>query len=174
MDHEFIRIAKVLSAHSLKGALKIFVITDIPERFERGSAVFAIKGSVVQEYIVESFSFLKGNHAIVSFEGLTDRTSAEKLKGFTLAISKEHAERTRDILSEDEFYYSDLIGASAYRDGVCFGKVVDIIEGAGDILVIENSSAKQFLLPFVDSMVDVSRLKEGRIDISPVDGLFEE
>ena len=174
MDREFIRIAKVLSAHSLKGALKIFVITDIPERFERGSVVFAVKGSNIQEYVVDSFSFLKGDNAIVSFEGLNDRTSAEKLKGFTLAISKEHAEQTRGSLSEDEFYYSDLIGASAYRNGEYFGKVADIIEGAGDILVIENSSGKQFLLPFVDSMADVSRLKEGRIDISPVDGLFEE
>lgn len=167
-------MAEVVGAHSLKGALKIKVISDILERFSKGSVLYAVKSKSSLEYTVKSFTPLKDRSGLLSLEGLDDRTSAEKLKGFSLCITRDQAEETRGGLSDDEFYYFDIIGSSAYLNGELFGKVTGIMEGAGDILVIENVAGRKFLLPFVDSMTDVSRLNEGRIDIFPIEGLFDE
>ncbi|MFA5520073.1 MAG: PRC-barrel domain-containing protein, partial [Spirochaetota bacterium] len=60
------------------------------------------------------------------------------------------------------------------HNNVLFGKVKDLFEaGAGEILVIENEAKKEVLVPFVESMVNTDRIKDGIIEISPVEGLLD-
>jgi 16S rRNA processing protein RimM len=174
-DTIYLRIGKITGTHGLKGSVRVAVTTDVDSRFTPGNRVFVDKDGIRREMIVESFSIHKGRLALVTFEGVASIEAAELFAGSEIYISKEVAESSRGDLSDDEFFYFDIIGASAYNNGALFGSVEDIIEGgSGHILVLKDADGRECLLPFVDEMVDTSRVQEKRIDISPPEGLFDQ
>lgn len=174
-DTFYLRIGKITGTHGLKGSVRVAVTTDLDSRFTPGNGVFVDRDGLRREMIVESFSIHKGRLALVTFEGVASIEAAESLIGSEIFIPKEVAESSRGDLSADEFFYFDIIGVSAYRNGALFGSVEDIIEGgAGHILVIKDAEGRECLLPFVDEMVDTSLVQKGRIDIMPPDGLFDQ
>jgi 16S rRNA processing protein RimM len=173
-DEQFLRIGKIMGAHGLHGRLKILAITDIRERFEIGSHVYLkVRGEYNRNRVLD-FIEQKGRQCIIELEGISNRDSALTLKGVEVFIEKDEAEKTRHLLGEDTYYYYDIIGCSVYLGGELFGRVTDILEaGAGEILVIENTSGKEFLIPFVNSMVDTRELFNRKIYIYPIEGLIE-
>jgi len=172
-NDEYIRIGHISGPHGLKGSLKIAVITDVESRFSEGNRVFLKSNEVFSEYTIQYFERHKGRIAIAELSGIDDIASAEKIAGSDVYITLEDAEKSRSELSDDEFYYYDLIETAVYLNDELFGKVSDVIEGgAGHILKITGSDGSEYLLPFIDEMVDTSRVKERRIDITPVEGLF--
>ncbi len=170
---QFLRIAKVVGAHGLNGRLKLAVITDLIERFTPGSIVYLKIDSKYTPF--QSIEFIEtGRYSIIKLEDINDRDAAASLKGTEVYIAKNEAEKTRDHLEGDAFYYYDLIGCKAYCNGRIFGNVVDIMEiGENNILVLKNDKGKEFLIPFIHSMVDTFHIFDGRIDINPVEGLFD-
>jgi 16S rRNA processing protein RimM len=172
-DDNFIRVARVTGAHALNGRLKIALISDNLSRFDAENIVF-LKEKDYNPYRITGFAPLKGKTCLLQLEGIDDRNRAEALSGVEIFITRELAEETRDELEDDSFYYFDLMGCDVYLNGSLFAKVTDILEaGAGEVLVITDSRKRELMLPFVESMVDTSRIGEKRIDIHPVEGLFD-
>jgi 16S rRNA processing protein RimM len=171
----YLRIGVVSAPHGLSGLVKVGVISDIPERFSDGNIVLLEKNGGMKEYTVVSASLHKARTAIVHFEGIDSRDNSESITGCDIYITQEVADKSRELLSDSEFYFFDLIGADVYLDEAKFGTVHDILEcGSGHILEIADAEGTMFMVPFVDSMVDTSRIKSGRIDIHPVEGLLEK
>jgi 16S rRNA processing protein RimM len=171
--NQFLRIAKITGAHGLTGRLKLDVITDFIERFEPGNKLYIKIDNEFKPFLCIDF-IEKSKNSLIKFENIEDRDAALYLKGAEIYISKSEAEKTRDRLDNDSFYFYDLIDCSVFRDGAVFGKVVDIM-GSGEniILVLNDDKGKEYLIPFNQSMVDTKYIFNGRIDISPVEGLFE-
>jgi 16S rRNA processing protein RimM len=171
---EYLRIGKILGVHGLHGRLKVLIISDVEDRFAPGSGVYLeVKGSYVR-HVVEECAGHKGRVALVKLEGLSGRDEAEALKGREIYIDKSTASGTRDSLEDGSFYYYELLECAAYLEGKEFGRVVDIIEaGSGNILVIRDPAGKEYMVPFVETMVDTKALAQNRIDIFPVEGLFD-
>ena len=173
-DDDFLRVGRVTGAHGLNGRLKIAVMSDNPGRFETGNSIYINRGSMYDLYTIDGFQPVKQRSALLSLKEVSDRNQAEALSGAALFITKDDAERTRGELDDDSFYYYDIIGCDVYLDNNLFAKVTDIIQaGGGDILVIKDKNGKDLMIPFVESMTDTSHVGEGRIDISPVEGLFD-
>lgn len=173
-EKDYLRIARITGSHGLQGELKVYVITDIPERFAEGKVLYFGFEKASREYRVEGFRPMKGRILLLKLEGVNSRNDSDMLKGMDIFIKGSDAESGRNLLDNDSFFYYDLIGCRVYREGKEFGTVIDIMEaGAGDILVIEDLESKRAMVPFVESMVDTSRIKEKIIDINPVEGLFD-
>ena len=171
-DIDYFRIAKIKGAHGLDGKLKIYVISDITERFKKGNTIYLKTGKEYLKYTIEGFQPVKKKDALLKLEGICDRNSADSLDGAEIFISKDDAESIRSELGEDSFFYCDIIGCRVKHKSQIIGVVSDIMEGgAGDILVIECGN-KNIFIPFVDSMVDTSALKDNLIEINPVEGLI--
>lgn len=171
----FLRIGKVSVPHGLSGLVKVAVISDIPERFSEGNVVLLEKDGGMREYTIASSSLHKARIALVQFEGIESREGSDSITGCDIYITRETADKSRESLSDHEFYFFDLIGKEVYRDDVKFGTVNDIIEaGSGHILEIADNEGTMFMVPFIDEMVDTSRIINGRIDIHPVEGLLEK
>ncbi len=171
---ELTRIARIVGAHALNGKLKVYVISDIPDRFEKGSAVFLELKEGFKKYVISDFKDFKGSIALLGLEGVNNRTDADMLKNIDVYIDFETAEKGREFLDKDTFFYRDIIGVAVYHNNTFFGKVIDLFEaGAGEILVIENEAKREILIPFVESMVNTDRIKDGIIEISPVEGLLD-
>ncbi len=171
---EYLRIGKVLGAHGLDGRLKIYLITDIPARFSPGNMVYVLKEGGYEAMTVAGFALQKGRIALVSFEGVDTRNDAEPLKGMEIFIDGSSARTERNVLDENSFYYYELLGVEVYLHGSKFGQVSDVLEaGCGNVLVIARLDGSSCMVPFVDAMVDTARIGQNRIDIHPVDGLFD-
>lgn len=171
---EFRRIARIIGSHALDGKLKVYVISDIPDRFKKGNTVLLKLKDGLEKYVISDFRNFKGSLALLNLEGIASRTEADMLKNIDIFIDEETAEKGRDFLDEDSFFYKDIIGVSVYLNNVFFGKVKDLFEaGSGDILVIENEEKREVLIPFVGSMVNTDRIDDDIIEISPVEGLLD-
>ena len=102
---------------------------------------------------------------------VTERNEAEALKGATVQVSRADFPE----LSEDEYYWTDLIGLEAVNlQGEILGKVIDMMSnGPQSILRIvapadpdaPDAKAEERLVPFVDPFVKTVDLQQQRITL---------
>jgi len=173
-ENSYLRVAKIISPHSLDGKLKIHVISDIAERFEKGEMLYIRIKDTYKKFTISNFIPIKNRIALLKLEGIDDRNSAETFGKSEIFIDRATAESIRPNLDEDSFFYRDLIGCTVLHKEEFFGTVAGILEGGSvDILIIEDANKKQILIPFVESMVDTSNIEKKVIEISPVEGLID-
>jgi len=85
------------------------------------------------------------NGAVARFAEIPDRNAAEALRGTQLTVPRA----ALPPLGEGEYYHADLIGLPCLStEGEALGTVV-LIEnfGAGDVIEIERSDGKRFMVP---------------------------
>lgn len=99
-----------------------------------------------------------GEDVVAQLMGVADRNAAEALKGATVQVRRSHF----PPLSNDEFYWLDLIGLTVENlQGESLGTVADMMDnGAHPILRVVALSPsigadkpKEWLIPFVDQFV---------------------
>jgi 16S rRNA processing protein RimM len=96
-------------------------------------------------------SLRDGNNVIARFAEIADRTTAERMRGTELTVPRD----ALPPLAEGEYYHADLIGLPAVStDGEDLGRVVAVENfGAGDVLEIERSDGKRFMVPMTADAV---------------------
>jgi 16S rRNA processing protein RimM len=173
-EEDFLRIGKIIGTHSLKGRLKVYVISDNLNRFSPGKTVIIKKNTSILEQKILEFKPYKKRVYLLKFEGIENIDEAERLKGYELFITVAEAEKSREALEKGSYYYFDIIGSDVFIEDSLFGSVTEIMEaGSGEILVVTDTGGKKQMIPFVKSMVNTERIKEKRIDIYPVEGLID-
>ena len=107
-------------------------------------------------------SIRDGKAPVARFEGVSDRSAAEALRGTLVEVDRS----ALPPLGEGEYYHADLIGLPAVdREGTPVGTVVAVENyGAGDLLEIELADGKRSLIPFKPGIAD---LEHGRIVLDP-------
>ncbi len=174
-DLNFIRIATGVSAHGLNGRLKILIISDILERFQKDRFIYAFINGFYKKYTIKDFELYKNKYGLISFDNVKDKLTADKLAGVNFFINIKEAKSGRKYLDKDSFFYFDLLDCEVYYKNELFGEIKDLLEGGScNILVILAKNKKEYLVPFVKSMVDISKLSKKKIKIFPVSGLLEE
>jgi 16S rRNA processing protein RimM len=90
-------------------------------------------------------SLRDGNNIIARFAEIPDRTTAEWMRGTELTVPRD----ALPPLGEGEYYHADLIGLPAVSTtGEDLGRVIAVENfGAGDVLEIERSDGKRFMVP---------------------------
>ncbi|WP_175472663.1 ribosome maturation factor RimM [Duganella sp. OV458] len=106
---------------------------------------------------------LHGGDVVARLVGVTDRNVAESLKGAAVFIPQSHF----PVLSDDEFYWTDLIGLEVENlQGEHLGKVSDMMSnGPQSILRITPGEveAQERLIPFVDAFINKVDKQAGKI-----------
>ncbi|HJV81970.1 ribosome maturation factor RimM [Noviherbaspirillum sp.] len=100
---------------------------------------------------------IHGEDVVAQLMGVADRDAAEALKGAAVQVRRSHF----PPLSDDEFYWVDLLGLSVENlQGESLGTVADLMDnGAHPILrVLEPAASdgdkpQEHLIPFVDQFV---------------------
>ncbi|HAC70317.1 MAG TPA: 16S rRNA processing protein RimM [Arcobacter skirrowii] len=143
-------VAKLGKAVGLKGHLRLFIDSDFPEQFKKGSTFLTNKN--FQLTILE---YLK-DRDLVSFEGFSDMESAKKLTNTELYTT---IEQTKEFckLKDNEFFWFDLISCEVYEDSLKLGVVSDVhrfplndyLEVKTDSQLVEKGLPKIFLIPHI-------------------------
>tara|TARA_B100000214_G_scaffold305484_1_gene236415 strand:- start:175 stop:705 length:531 start_codon:yes stop_codon:yes gene_type:complete len=171
--NKWMLIGEIVAPQGLKGDIRIKPSSEFPERFTKpGKRWIQKNNELPTEIQLKKGTLIPGKSIyVLSFEGVSDRSAAEKIIGWKLVIPID----SRPILSKDEYHYFDLIGLEVRKgpNKNVIGYVTDLIKGGNDLLEIELVEGKKVLVPFVKEIIPEIEIKEKWLLINPPPGLLE-
>jgi 16S rRNA processing protein RimM len=170
-----LRVGRLTKAHGLKGALKLELFTDEPERRFVPGATFTLQVPTSSPWHGKTIELSElrwyNSHAVGFFVGIDDREAAETLVRAILWVDHDVTELPAE---SDAWYDHQLVGLRALRDGVEVGRVARVDHlPAQDLLAIDTGSG-EVLVPFVSAMVPTVDITAGTVTLTPPPGLFED
>ncbi len=185
---DWLEIGKIVSPQGLSGELRVYPVSDFPERFEVPGKRWLLCSGDIEPQPIELLTgryISNKNLYVIKLAGVENCDRAEALRGCKLMVPASD----RPQLSEDEYHVLDLIGLEVFMQasGELVGTVVDIIPAGNDLLevklhpsfttdkeqVTNDKKQKTILIPFVEAIAPVVDLKSNRIEITPPPGLLE-
>ena len=155
--------AKILTTNGIKGEVKIKIITDDLNRFNKGNILYV--GDEKEVITINSFRMFKGM-GLITFNNITNINDVLKYVGKSIYVDT-------DMYDDDSIYYDDLIGCNVFDKGKLIGICEDVMEvPQGEILVIKLENGKQGFVPFVDEFVKEIDIEKKQIDIESIEGLL--
>ncbi|MEH1917586.1 ribosome maturation factor RimM [Nostoc sp.] len=192
---DWLEIGKIVSPQGLSGELKVYPVSDFPERFEVPGKRWLLRSGDTEPQPIELLTgryISNKNLYVIKLAGVETCDQAEALRGCKLMVPASD----RPQLAEDEYHVLDLIGVEVFMQasGELVGTVVDIIPAGNDLLEVKlhesfttdkeqitndkgqmtnDKKQKTVLIPFVEAIAPVVDLKSNRIEITPPPGLLE-
>jgi 16S rRNA processing protein RimM len=153
---DLLKIGRVTKAHGLRGEVVVQLWTDLTERLDPGSVLTTPRGTLTVE-VARPFQ----DRWIVQFEGIVDRSQAERMRGIEL-----EAEAV-DI--PGKLWVHELVGATVFGlDGAELGTVAAVeANPASDLLVLDGGG----LIPL--RFVTESDPPAGRLVVDIPEGLLD-
>ncbi|HEU0181502.1 MAG TPA: ribosome maturation factor RimM [Agromyces mariniharenae] len=169
-----LRVGRLTKAHGLKGAIKLELYTDDPERRFVPGAEFSLQVPESSPWHGKHLTLRElrwyNGHPVGFFEGVDDRTAAEGLVKAILWVEHVDEESPED----DAWYDHQLVGLAVMRDGVQVGEVVHVDHLPAQDLLIVKAQGREVMVPFVSAIVPEVDIAAGTLTVTPPAGLFEE
>jgi len=170
-----VRVGRLTKAHGLKGALKIELYTDDPDRRFTPGATFDLQVPTSSPWHGKTLELVElrwyNGSPVGFFVGVGDRDAAESLVKAILWVDQDPAQLPDE---PDAWYDYQLVGLRALRDGTEVGTVARVDHlPAQDLLAIATASG-EVLVPFVAAIVPSVDIAAGTVTLTPPAGLFEE
>lgn len=167
-----LRVGRLTKAHGLKGAIKLELYTDDPERRFVPGAEFSLQVPTASKWHGKTITLSElrwyNGHPVGFFEGVSDRTEAETLIKAILWVDQD------DTVEEDAWYDHQLVGLRVERDGAVVGTIARVDHlPAQDLLAVKTPNG-EVLVPFVSAIVPEVDVKAGTVTVTPPTGLFED
>ncbi len=170
-----LRVGRLTKAHGLKGAIKIELFTDAPERRFTPGAQFSLQVPTASPWYGKTIELIElkwyNSHPVAFFKDVADREQAESLIKAILWIDQD-----MDAASEEEDAWFDhqLVGLRVLRDGVEVGTLTQVDHFPAQDLLTVKTSTGDVLVPFVKAIVASVDIEAGTMTVTPPLGLFEE
>lgn len=143
-----IAVAIIGKSHGLKGELKLYPFTNLPEIIESLDEVFLYNENKKQILVAKILNLrLADGYYIVKLKGVDSVNDAKKFVGTKVYIKKEELPE----LSEWEYYFFEIVGSSVFDEkGKFLGVVDEVIQtGSNDVLVINKGKENEQLIPII-------------------------
>jgi 16S rRNA processing protein RimM len=150
VDEPTVVVGVVTGVHGLRGEVSIQNRSDNPDRWIPGGVVLREDGAA----LTIAASRHHGRRLLVTFEGVTDRNAAERLRGAVLVVP----ESWLPDLSEGEWWAHELEGCEVRTvSGRILGVVTEVIANpANDLWVAVDEDGHETLVPaLADLLIDV-------------------
>jgi 16S rRNA processing protein RimM len=184
-------VGRVLRPHGVRGEMVVEVLSDVPGRLDPGSALLVadeegvpLAGPAARRLparLTVASSRPHRGAALVRFAGFEGRDRAAELAGVWLAVERERVPPA----PEGSFYRYELIGCRCFDGERDLGRVVDVVEdGGGLLLIVEGEREagseedgegrpRQVPVPFVASFLRKVDVAAGEIVLALPPGLVE-
>ena len=151
---ERLAVARVLGAKGLAGAVRIESLTDHPERLAAGETLW-LENEAEPRRILESA--WGGRVPVLQLEGVSDRSTAERLAG-------RYLEAPPTPLAPDAYYWHQLIGLAVTDEaGAELGAVVEVFRAGENEVYRIQGPAGELLVPALREVVRLIDLDAGRM-----------
>ena len=148
-----IKIGEVSKTHNLQGSVIISTDSDLLERYADEPVFLQLDGAPVPFFIAEDGLTVR-NHSsyIVKFDYVDSLSQAERLTGCEVLL--ERALLKEDEVDELDYDIYELIGFEV-ADQVSgeTGKVTDVADYAGNVVLTVSILGKEILLPLSENFV---------------------
>lgn len=159
-------IGKVVAPFGVRGEVKTAILTDFPERFDKGNTITLKMPDGKRQEVKILSSREQGGGVTLKLSGFDTRSDAELLRNAEIVIPESEVAE----LPEDTFYIFELIGLKVVTDdGREFGKITEVIQAGGND-VYETSTG--LLIPAIKDVIVKIDIKEGQMIIHPIPGLL--
>jgi 16S rRNA processing protein RimM len=150
VDEPTVVVGVVTGVHGLRGEVSVQNRSDNPDRWVAGGVVLREDGAA----LTIASSRRHGRRLLVTFDGIADRSAAERLRGAVLVVP----ERWLPELSEGEWWAHQLEGCEVRTEsGRVLGIVTEVIPNpANDLWVAVDDRGRETLVPaLADLLIDV-------------------
>jgi 16S rRNA processing protein RimM len=157
-ESELIAVGRIIRPHGIRGEMKVYPLTTIPNRFiDIGDVLVECPDGETQEHHVQYARYATG-YVIVKFDTVDTRDDAEILNGAYISVPRSQV----PMLDEGNYYVFDLIGMRVEDEqGAVTGEIIDIETfPANDLLVIRKTDGVTVQVPAVSEFVvtvDIAR-----------------
>lgn len=147
-------IGKIGAAHGVRGDMKVYPLTDFPDRFN------TIKKAYIDDKLIEIISTrYQNNFVVMKVKGINSREEVARFTNKLLKIDRSDV----PPLAEGEYYSFDIIGLQVInQDNEVLGEITEILKtGSNDVYITKAKDGKQILLPALKKVVTEINLEEG-------------
>ncbi len=165
-------VGKIVRAHGIRGAVKIFPYGESLMVMETGGGFFLQPDANAHPTELSFLSLrAQGKLLVAELEGLATRSEAEAMVGKEIFLPEDRLPPAE----EGEYYHFQLIGLTVETTaGQVLGTVRGIIEtGANDVYLID-CDGKEVLIPAIEDVICGIDLEQGKIVVDPPEGLLDD
>ena len=169
---ESVTVGRVLRPHGVRGEVVVEVLSDVPDRFARGSRMLGIREGRPPVPLKIAASRIHKSGAVVRFEGWEGRDRAEELRDLWLEIPRSEV----PAAEPGSYYQYELVGCRCNAGGEELGRVVEVVEDGGGLLLIierEGEGGRRIPVPFVREFLREVDVAGARIELELPPGLVE-
>ncbi|MGB2989778.1 MAG: ribosome maturation factor RimM [Candidatus Zixiibacteriota bacterium] len=164
-----VTIGKISRARGLRGEMVVVPLTDDPERFLKLEKVTLTKDGTSKEFFVEKAREFKGK-VLLKLKQVGSPEEAKELAGGFIEIEKDQLVR----LPQGSYFIFDIVGLEVVTTtGEKIGTVKEVISLPANDLYLVEGDEKLYLIPAVKQVVKGIDLKEKKMIIQPMEGLFD-
>jgi 16S rRNA processing protein RimM len=162
----WVAVGRATRAHGIHGEVAVLSLTDVPERFEKGSRVFV--GEDGTRPLTVAGSRPHRDRVLVRFEEVLDRTGAEALAGAYLFVPADSS----PSLPEGEFWPHQILGADVrLESGRSLGRIAEIVRTQANDVWVTRTAGGESLIPALRDVVVSVDVPAGLIVVREVPGL---
>ncbi|PKM82626.1 MAG: 16S rRNA processing protein RimM [Firmicutes bacterium HGW-Firmicutes-14] len=166
---DMIAVGRVINTQGHRGEVRVWPLTDFPERFSQGKTVILQKEGTARRLTVEKMRSQK-NFLVIKFVEIPDMNAAEDIKEGYLMIGRDELTK----LPEDTFYIFEILDMQVVlADGTVLGKVKDVVQAGGNDIYVVAGRIKDYQIPAVKEIVKLIDRENRRIIINPPEGLLD-
>lgn len=156
---KLISVGQIVNTHGIKGAVKV-------KPYLLSHRLIGLLNPLTDKSGHKTFDLKLIGHQkeclIVQIAGVSDRNTAETLKGIELFALRSKL----PITKENEFYYTDLIGLHVINENKTVGVITRVDNfGAGDIVEILFQNGKTVPFSFCHETFPHVDLNKGTIEL---------
>ena len=168
-------MGRLTKAHGLKGAIKVELYTDAPERRFVPGATFSLQVPTSSEWHGKKLELIElkfyNAQPVAFFKDVPDRSTAETLIKAILWIDQDLDAPSDE---EDAWFDHQLVGLKVLRDGAEVGTITQVEHFPAQDLLTVRTTTGDVLVPFVKAIVTAVDIEAGTMTVNPPLGLFEE
>lgn len=165
IDMNLIKMGKIVNTHGIKGELRLL------SKFPYKDKVF-IKGMIIYidkdiKEVINSYRKHK-NFDMITLEGYNNINEVLKYKGKNVYVD------SNDIkLDNDKYLDEELIGLSVIYENMERGIITNIERYDKTVLFNIKGKTQEYLIPYNDNLIDNIDMKNKKIFIKDIKGLFD-
>ncbi|MEZ5024771.1 MAG: ribosome maturation factor RimM [Chitinophagales bacterium] len=155
--NNLVEIGYIQKPHGYKGEVKVKFYDDILIDPESINAIFVKKNSEQLPFFIETFQFIGNQNAIIKFEELDSKESAQVYKSGKLFLEEDKFERLLDDENASHQYIGFTIKDVHHGH---IGIVEDVYEFPHQDLLSVQYQNKEILIPFQEDLIEEFQIEQ--------------
>lgn len=166
---ELVTIGQITKNQGNKGEVRIYPLTDFPERFNLLEKVFLEKDEVIFEKEIETVRIHNGKFIVIKFKDINNIAEALELRDFLVKIPRE----LMIPLKEDEYYIDEITDFEVItKNEEKLGILKEVLSTGGTDIFIVKGNNKEYMIPASKEIVEIKKEKK-LVIVKPIPGLLE-